>query len=124
MWYAQQCRKSGFKLSSKTVLMQHHEKAGAHGNVAPARVAVQAQVDVVLQGQRQAVHEGRAGCDGVAVPCLTLVGLWHLDALQDGTQLPIRDCPILIRLLLRLAECDCQACEHADEMTLKQGNEQ
>ena len=42
-----------------------------HRYVTPAGVAVQAQVDVVLQRNGQAVHEGRAGSDGVGVPGLS-----------------------------------------------------
>ncbi len=54
---------------------------GAHSNVAPSWIRVQALVDVVLQRHRQAVHERRAGSDGVGVEHLVLLGLGHLDAL-------------------------------------------
>ncbi len=51
----------------------------AHLYVAPSRVTVEPQVDVVLQRHAQPVHEGRARCDGVAVPdlCLLLAGHMH-----------------------------------------------
>jgi hypothetical protein len=45
---------------------------------APSGVAVEAQVYVVLQRYTEAVHEGRAGSDGVAVPGLRLVLLGNL----------------------------------------------
>lgn len=56
------------------------ERAAACRDVAPAGVGVQPQVHVVLQRDRQPVHEWRAGRDGVAVPRLRLVVPGHLRA--------------------------------------------
>lgn len=55
----------------------------AYCDIAPAGVIVQAEVDIILERQGEPVHEGGAWRDGVAVPCLALVRLWHLDTLQN-----------------------------------------
>lgn len=41
---------------------------GTHRDITPARVVVEALVDVVLQRYRDAVHEGGAWRDSVAIP--------------------------------------------------------
>ena len=70
-------------------------------DVLPARIRVEPAVDVVLQGNGEAVHEGRAGRDGVAVKDIRLVLHWNLDALLGKllTQL------LLLFLLLPAGHC-------------------
>ncbi len=58
----------------------------AHLQPPPARVAVEAHVHVVLQRHAEAVHEGRAGRDGVAVPRLGLLLLGNLHHAQQVRQ--------------------------------------
>lgn len=58
--------------------------ARAHLDAAPAGVLVEALVHVVLQRDRQAVHEGRAGGDDVGVKHRAAVLLGHVDALRGG----------------------------------------
>lgn len=56
-------------------------RVSAHLDVPPARVVVEAQVHIVLQRDRQPVHEGRSGGDGVAVKYLAALLLGNQDAL-------------------------------------------
>lgn len=72
--------------------------ATTHGDVLPARVLVEAAVDVVLQGNGQPVHEGGAWCDCVTVKQLRFLLDWDLDALL-GKLLPQ---PLLLFLLKQM----------------------
>lgn len=53
-------------------------KGGGHLEVTPARIVVEAQVDVVLQGDGETMHERGPRCDCVAVAHLRLLLLRDL----------------------------------------------
>lgn len=76
--------------------------AHTHHKVAPPGVSVQALVHIVLQGNGQAVHEGGAGGDGVAVPHMRRVLFGDVNALlpellpQALLLTPLRTPPCLV----------------------------
>ena len=53
----------------------------ADHDVAPPGVAVESQVDVVLEGDGEPEHEGGARGDDIAVPRALTALLWNPDAL-------------------------------------------
>lgn len=65
-------------------------EGGGHRDVAPARVGIEAEVDIVLQCHRDAVHEWSPGGDDVAIPrAAALLLHWQSDALHSSPASPL-----------------------------------